>query len=184
MNNAVRQRGNEIIRRLPSCGTMAEVGVRDGRLSKYILENSHTTINGIDNWASSDDRPASYRATGDKCALWTSAEAKYAYTAAQEVYSAYPLWATLHRGDSAESASLFPDGHFNLVFIDADHSYEGTKRDITAWLPKVKLGGFIGGHDFGNYAFDFGVDRAVLETFDLDSIEFGENFTWFVRIGG
>jgi predicted O-methyltransferase YrrM len=35
----------------------------------------------------------------------------------------------------------------DLLFIDADHSFEGAKRDWIDWLPKVKLDGIIGAHD-------------------------------------
>jgi hypothetical protein len=53
------------------------------------------------------------------------------------------------RMDSAEAAGLYEDGSLDFVFIDADHSYEGVKRDIIAWLPKVKNGGVLAGHDYG-----------------------------------
>lgn len=46
----------------------------------------------------------------------------------------------------------------DMVFIDADHEYEGVKRDIEAWKPYVKK--LICGHD---YDFE-GVRKAVLET--------------------
>lgn len=65
--------------------------------------------------------------------------------------------------ESAEAAGEFPDRFFDLVFIDADHRYEGVRDDIDAWWPKVKLGGVIAGHDY-NHRFP-GVDRAVDEAF-------------------
>jgi len=30
-----------------------------------------------------------------------------------------------------------------------DHTYEGVIRDIKMYLPKIKVGGFIAGHDLG-----------------------------------
>jgi hypothetical protein len=52
------------------------------------------------------------------------------------------------------------------VFIDASHEYEFVKSDIIAWFPKVKLNGFIGGHDYTpREPPTNGVDRAVKEVF-------------------
>jgi hypothetical protein len=35
-----------------------------------------------------------------------------------------------------------------MVYIDANHLYEAVTVDIKTWLPKVKIGGILGGHDF------------------------------------
>ena len=50
--------------------------------------------------------------------------------------------------DSVEAAGYYGDASLEFVFIDADHTYEGVKRDIQAWLPKIKSGGILAGHDF------------------------------------
>lgn len=74
-------------------------------------------------------------------------------------------------GESVETAVHFKDvgiHAFDIVFIDADHSYENTLADIRAWLPLVREGGYICGHDFGTKQFP-GVDKAVREMF-------GDNF--------
>jgi len=52
-------------------------------------------------------------------------------------------------------------GTIDLVFIDADHSYEACRADIAAWTPFVKRGGVIAFHDFGSRAD--GVTRAIFE---------------------
>lgn len=40
------------------------------------------------------------------------------------------------------------DEHLDLVYIDADHSYNGVSSDLKLSYPKVKTGGFICGHDY------------------------------------
>jgi len=49
---------------------------------------------------------------------------------------------------SLEAAPLFKDGYFDLVFIDGDHSYDAVIADIKAWIPKVRNGGILCGHDY------------------------------------
>lgn len=51
-------------------------------------------------------------------------------------------------GQSDLSASLFEDGSLDFVFIDADHVAPAVRADIRAWLPKMKPGGIIAGHDY------------------------------------
>lgn len=48
---------------------------------------------------------------------------------------------------SLEASKLFPDKSVDLVFIDANHGYSHVKQDLLAWLPKVRSGGFLCGHD-------------------------------------
>lgn len=64
---------------------------------------------------------------------------------------------------SVEAAERYGDRYFDVVFIDADHAYESVRDDIRAWLPKVRPGGIIAGHDFANN--HPGVMRAVMEAF-------------------
>lgn len=65
------------------------------------------------------------------------------------------------RGSSVEMAFQVPDKSLALVYIDADHSYEGVKADIFAWLPKLVTGGVMAFHDY--QATQYGVKRAVQE---------------------
>lgn len=46
-------------------------------------------------------------------------------------------------------ASKFPSESVSCVFVDADHSRRGVELDHEAWLPKVKVGGFMIFHDVG-----------------------------------
>jgi cephalosporin hydroxylase len=52
----------------------------------------------------------------------------------------------------------------DVVFLDADHEYDGIKADIAHWGPMVKRGGILAGHDYllPNHP---GVVQAVDEAF-------------------
>jgi hypothetical protein len=80
---------------------------------------------------------------------------------------------TIHRTTSLEAAKEFPDESLDFCYLDGNHSYQAVKEDIEAWYPKVKIGGLIGGDDFGivpeqwcdfgHGRVRFGVRRAVDE---------------------
>ena len=56
---------------------------------------------------------------------------------------------TPKRGDSIQMSMTYEDDSLDFVFIDGDHRYEFVKADIEAWVPKVKIGGIVSGHDYG-----------------------------------
>jgi hypothetical protein len=49
--------------------------------------------------------------------------------------------------DQLTAAASYEPRSLDFVFLDADHSYEGTKAAICAFMPKMKPGGSLGGHD-------------------------------------
>lgn len=61
-----------------------------------------------------------------------------------------------------ESGPFIPHGQFDMIFIDAMHTYEEVKADIQRWYPRVKAGGIFACHDYGHHDFE-GVKRAVDE---------------------
>lgn len=61
---------------------------------------------------------------------------------------ATPRNAFLLRMLTADAAGSYLDGFFDFVFIDADHTAPGLTADILAWLPKVKMDGWVLGHDY------------------------------------
>lgn len=180
----VEQRGNAILRRLPREAKMAEVGVLLGALSEYLLRNSDAHVIMVDNWQTAEKQPEAYRATRDAHANHVDPARVSAHKAeAAKRAAKYPGRAFIREGWSTDIATYIPDGSLDMVFLDADHSYEGVRDDIAAWMPKVKPGGWIGGHDYGNDepAYDFsGVKRAVDEAFA--DVETDANFCWFVRV--
>lgn len=45
-------------------------------------------------------------------------------------------------------SDLISDNSLDFVYIDGNHSKEGLTSDIMLYLPKVKVGGVLGGHDY------------------------------------
>lgn len=66
------------------------------------------------------------------------------------------------RSYSTEAAKYFDEETFDFVFIDGNHYYDYVLADIKCWLPKVKQGGIIAGHDYVK-KINCGVIRAVKE---------------------
>tara|TARA_B100000287_G_C20626358_1_gene777985 strand:+ start:401 stop:973 length:573 start_codon:yes stop_codon:yes gene_type:complete len=70
---------------------------------------------------------------------------------------------THHVDFSHNISDRFENESIDFVYIDADHSYEGVKRDIQLYLPKLKKNGLMAGHDY--HEVWPGVVRAVDEIF-------------------
>ena len=139
---------------------IAEIGVWKGRFMNGILwVCPHVTEYwGIDSWCDLHDpdynEPNMAKMTDDE---WLET-----YLFVCHGLKAYPQL-KLVRADATKVAQLFPNGYFDVVFIDADHAYEAVKNDIEVWTPKVRKGGIISGHDhFKRYP---GVKQAVAEAF-------------------
>jgi hypothetical protein len=74
---------------------------------------------------------------------------------------------------SSLAFKLYDDESLDFVFIDASHKYSDVVSDIINWLPKIKIGGIIGGHDYlseENNKCCIGVNMAVDGIFKKNEI--------------
>ncbi len=55
------------------------------------------------------------------------------------------------QGYSPEAAIRFDEASVDFIYIDGMHTREEVEKDIRAWLPKVRPGGYIAGHDYVDY---------------------------------
>jgi predicted O-methyltransferase YrrM len=73
----------------------------------------------------------------------------------------------VHHSDSVEALGSFGDGYFDWIYIDAQHAYDGVKRDIEAARRKVKPGGMLIFNDYTIWSYiemePYGVVAAVNE---------------------
>ena len=61
------------------------------------------------------------------------------------------------KGFSAEEAVGFQDHSVDAVYIDGAHDIGSVRKDINLWLPKIKEGGVICGHDWSSLVVRNGV---------------------------
>jgi len=180
-------RAGEILRRLNGVPrlTGAEIGVFGGALSRLLLRRDGLFLYMVDSWLPAEEQPEHYARTKDYHAhLPIELQRHYYFTAMVNTEFAEDRRRVL-RMDSVEASRQVANGSLDFVFIDANHTYQGCTADIEAWLPKVKVGGLLCGHDYKNTDFpEFEVDRAVDETVKRNGwdLDLGDNFTWFVRV--
>jgi predicted O-methyltransferase YrrM len=92
--------------------------------------------------------------------------------------SMHLLRADSHAMDTLEKVKSILGGRsVDLLFIDADHTYEGVKRDFELYSPLVRSGGVIAFHDIVTHPPEYGcgVDRYWQEIKGPDSREFIED---------
>lgn len=167
-----------------------EVGVYRGDMSAKLLKLCpDLTLHMVDNWKAADERAVGYRRTLDPRAKDGEKEQKYHMKEAKRVTAFAAKRRHIVRADSADAAAETPDGSRDFVFIDADHSYEAVRDDIAAWLPKIRPGGLLCGHDYtppGKYGTLGwpGVVQAVDEAVEAHgwTLDLGDRMTWFVRL--
>lgn len=126
----------------------AEIGVADGRYAEILLQRMpNMRYYGVDVWAKYDGN-------------WRSDDyQEQAYQKAQERTAPYRR-ATLLRKTSLLASLEVPDGSLDFVFIDGSHTFDNVMLDILLWVPKVRKGGIVSGHDY--YQFhDSGIVEAV-----------------------
>ncbi len=84
------------------------------------------------------------------------------------------------------AAAWLPDEHLDFAFLDADHTYEGTREAIQCYWPLVKPGGFLCGHDYGDTRNGWGVKPAVDEFYKAAGLrlQLGGDRTWFITKPG
>lgn len=172
------RRAVEILQRLPSGYVIGvEIGVFQGKTSAKLLGRTDLMLFMVDNWRGfsadgkviADDKQ---QETNLKTAIESTEFAKDRRN--------------IMRTESSEAAKKIDENSMDFVFIDADHSYEAVLDDIRHWMPKLKIGGLLCGHDYANHEIELGneVKKAVDEAVAFYGwiLELSHDFTWFCRV--
>jgi len=151
---------------IPDNGIFVECGAWLGKSSSYLCDHAHKrniSVFIIDSWLGSDNEIDTFHRLAKQ----------------QDIYQIFldnmgGRRFTPIRKLSTEAVSDFKNNSCDVIFIDMNHSYESVKEDISIWLPKVKHGGYLAGHDY-NHAGWPGVVRAVDEI--LGPVSSNQNLT-------
>ncbi|MBS0605950.1 MAG: class I SAM-dependent methyltransferase [Verrucomicrobia bacterium] len=133
--------------------TIAEIGVYKGFLSKCFRKyypEAHLYL--IDPWTIYD----AYLEKEAGPVTEDQAQMDAAYRSVREAFEKDPH-ATIIKKFSTDAAHEVPD-ELDFVYIDGNHSYESIKEDILTWMPKVRAGGIISGHDYDPVDFPHVID--------------------------
>ena len=152
-----------------------EVGTKEGRTTAHILQECpNVQVTALDPWC---EMPSQGPVSGGE------AYDRWDFDAIENSFwERVDPWKdrlTFLRRTSEEAAPAVEDGSQDLVFIDAAHDYDSVKQDIELWIPKVKDGGILAGHDF-QHSFPTVMD-AVADSFNLMFVEVMPDSVWWVR---
>ncbi len=127
---------------------VAEVGVFRGRFAAHMLEHCPMIdrYHLIDPWR---HIPQKWNLPSNI----TPDAFEKVYEEALEKTSKFSEKRSIHRGTTAEVIDDFENESLDFVYLDGDHTLRGITIDLIQWLPKVKVGGYIGGDDFGKSIF-------------------------------
>lgn len=155
----------ELAKKLPNNCTFAEIGCWTGKAVSFMMvelinQNKNPTIICVDTWEGFPEHI-------DHPEIINKSLIHDFYENTKPIRkNIIPMC-----GKSINMAKLIADNSLDGIFIDADHGYEESKSDILSWLPKVKNGGIICGHDYDwNPGGVLTVKRATDDIFGENSV--------------
>lgn len=149
----------EFITLWPSGLKIAEIGVFKGVYAKELLKSNPSQLTLVDIWQHIADDGVYSKL--DACNLTDRGHARI-WKQVITMFKENPEVEVIREfGDI--HAQTVDNNHYDIVYIDGDHSYEGCLRDMNAWKDKVKVGGFMYGHDYTNSYAWIDVIKSVTE---------------------
>ena len=168
----------ELGRQVPVGGSVAEIGVMFGKSLQVLCELFGINYFGekiyaIDTWDGTSDEP-------DTMALYKK-ENVYGIFLNNIREAGYNHIVTPVRMDSLEAAAKFQKTatQFDLIFLDSKHEFNFVREEIDVWMPNLKPGGTISGHDL---RYPNGVAHAVYLKFGKKNVQTYKNSSiWSIR---
>jgi cephalosporin hydroxylase len=133
---------SRFVRECPDGGRIVEVGSWKGKSISYLAvevinSGKKIRLDAVDTWAGSSEHQ------GDPWVRQGTLYELFLRNIEPVKHVINPI-----RKKSVKAAKLYKKKSIDIVFIDAAHEYEHVVEDIKSWLPKVKPGGMLAGHDW------------------------------------
>lgn len=122
------------------CQAICEIGVDEGENFIMMIEHNPKVAVAVDAWKNDG--------------VISRTDSGYSQKKLDQIYAAFKTkmigktFVRICREYSFDAVKHFPDEYFDLIYIDADHTYEACLKDIEDWYPKVKKGKFLIGDDY------------------------------------
>jgi len=168
---------------------IAEIGVYRGETTAYLAAAiPSANILAVDVWAP-PPTGSEYAATGDYIA--NQDDKRHRLNMLDAMWALYPYGKRIRvrKATSEQAYRNTPGSLFDLVFLDADHSYKAVSKDISMWRNRVKSGGILAGHDYNHptrngTTFGPQVKQAVDEFVATAKLELHleDDYVWWVRL--
>jgi hypothetical protein len=118
--------------------TVVEVGSFAGE-STFVFCSHFPEVHAVDTWDYKDEKWVRETIDGDVGKIEKQFDDCCVYWGPKQLIK--------HKGFSIDIAKIWKSP-IDLLYIDADHSYESVCADLEAWIPWVRKDGWVCGHDF------------------------------------
>ena len=138
----------------------AEVGVYQGYTLMHLIDTCpELSMIGVDIWA---EKPCRFNGTTTEELQSLPTNGPW-YNDLLEFKAKHDNRVTLYRDFTINASTRVEDNSLDFIFIDADHTTQAVIDDLTVWIPKVKRGGFITGHDINMLTVSIAVNSFYTE---------------------
>lgn len=148
------------------CKIGAEIGVQSGEYSEKLLNAGIEKLWLVDLWA----QQKNYFDIANKHDAHHQQNMRETFRRME----AFPFRTQTLIGMSHEVASQVPDASLDFIYVDGNHCLDAVRLDLASWVPKVRSGGIVSGHDYltskNCCGSEFGVEQAVLEYCEASGI--------------
>jgi Methyltransferase domain len=131
---------------------VAEIGVYRGAYAAYVLSRCPTleTYYMIDPWRHLDD----WNKPGNR----DDGAFRRVFDEAMRRTQEYERKRVVLRGRTVDVIDRIPDGSLDFAYVDGDHTLRGITIDLLRVYPKIRDGGWLGGHDFARSIWHHGAE--------------------------